>query len=86
MNLTKLIKKTSKRTNIAQEDIKNILKTALTIMIEELQVGNKVTLRNFFSIHPTQVKGHTIEQKEKRILIPQHTRYYFKLSKPKKKK
>ena len=85
MNLTELIKKTSKRTNIAQEDIKNILKTALTIIMEELQVGNRITLRDFFSIHPTQVKGHTIEKKDKRILIPRHTRYYFKLSKHLKK-
>ena len=86
MNLNKLIKETSKRTGFTRQGVKTVLQTALTIIMEELQVGNKVTLRNFFSIHPTQVKGHTIEQKEKRILIPQHTRYYFKLSKPKKKK
>lgn len=73
MNLKELIKKTSKETNIAQEDVRAILKTALTIIIEELKIGNRVIFRYFFSIHPTQVKGHTIEKEDRRILIPQHT-------------
>ncbi len=85
MNLEELVKKTSKKTNIAQEDVKTILKAALSIIVDELKIGNRITFRYFFSIHPTQVKGHTIEKKDKRILIPRHTRYYFKLSKHPKK-
>jgi len=85
MNLEKLVKKTSKRTNIAQEDVKTILKAALSIIVEELQMGNRITFRYFFSIHPTQVKGHTIEKKDRRIIIPRHIRYYFKLSRHLKK-
>jgi len=87
MNLNELIKEISKQTDFSEKDIKTILQTALSIITEELQIGNNVTFRSYFSIHPTQVKGHTIKKENRRILIPRHTRYYFRLSKyPNKKR
>ena len=86
MNFKELIQKTSKQTGFSQKDIKTTLQTAFTIMINELMIGNKITFRNLFSITPSPVKGHVIEQKNREILIPTHTRFSFKISKTKKKK